>query len=515
MTNKITKETLKMLIEGVLNERTTLYTIPSSDPTDSELKSALGLASLDKIPYNSKELLSVTKELAKEKSPNNVLDDTDFVDAFDGTADEDVENFADFLRKASDNAAIRSAAQEPYKGLEPQSITSPRTYDAGAASGEFVKGIEATFLNVFGSEKDPVKRMEAITSTSAEVFDLTKIEQMTQKQLLQKLLMMDYVQSLTYDIDSKRSGGYQFEAFLAMLFSGEVNGGENGAGDFTMLNGQRGSAKYLKKFDISQSPKGFKDGDEFVYVIAVKRGTDQTPVPVISRTTTGAPSISAQQSTKDNTTYGVEGTAEAKEIVVVDIHLIKVVVEEGTNNRLKFNMKDMQDNPLVVNGKQISKAGNRQSIMPDSDTEKKRVFRGSFIGQIKMVNGKNDKLKLRDFLEKNLAASSAANLQNQKEAFNLLKNYFDSLRSIDDDMRSYITDPNPDSAIKKGNQVLDLYDGVDQIMVNLLNVVKPNATTGASIKAGSRTKLQKTTESKKITQDYLKKLIEESFKKNK
>ena len=81
-----------------------------------------------------------------DKDPASTLDNDDFKKAFSDPNSDEYQTAK--ALKGSTNTDIADVASELDPGYQPKSITAPRSYDAGAASGDFIKGIQSIFGSV-------------------------------------------------------------------------------------------------------------------------------------------------------------------------------------------------------------------------------------------------------------------------------------------------------------------------------------------------------------------------------
>jgi len=501
MANKLTSKKLEELIEQVLNENISIDLKDKLGDIE-QLRKDLGFVkNPPSLGGNVRDIKKNIKNLTKLENPPNTLDKEDFEDAF-ANPNSDEYQTAKAL-KGSTNKALADMARDLDPGYQPKSITAPRSYDAGAASGNFIKGIESIFKSVLSSAGDIKGKIEAINKVSEELFDMSKIGQIgenSQAELMRKLLAMDYLQMLTFDIDSKREGGYDFEAFLAMIASGGVSGGENKAGDFVTPDGTPGSAKYVEKFEIKQSLSGFEKGQEMVYVVARKRGDEKTP-NAFAFTKKGNPS----RKTKYQYTRGQDaapttgGAADPDKIIYVNMHVFKVKVTNTTGSTATFDIIDYTTGNVIEKNKTGSLTG--ETLLTNSQDAQA----ASFVGQLKLRHSVGTKKTLTQYLDSELANSADTNKEKAKEAYNLLKNYFSGLFKLDNEARDYIATDDRTDQVEKGNKLLQGYDDLDNQLVGIINVLRGDETK-ATVKTGDRTKLSEKNQTKSLKD--LDKLIE-------
>jgi len=499
MSSKLTSKKLDLLIEQVLMEKTININLKDKLNDIDKLRADLGFAGNP--PQLGSDANAVKGNIEKlvnlDKDPDSTLDNDDFKKAFSDPNSDEYQTAK--ALKGSTIADIADVASELDPGYQPKSITAPRSYDAGAASGDFIKGIQSIFGSVLGGG-DIKSKIESVNKISEDLFNMKEIQKMDQKTLLRKLLAMDYLQMLTFDIDSKREGGYDFEAFLAMIAGGGVSGGENKAGDFVTSDGTLGSAKYVEKFSVDQALSGFEVGQEMVYVVARKRGDEKTPN---SFAFTKKGNISQAEKHKFKT--GVDaaptsgGTADPDKLIYVNMHVLKIKVTKIESDKAFYDVLDYTTDKLIEKGSAAA-SGTRAVL-----TNSKPAQAASFVGQLKLRHSVGTQKTLTQFLDDNLAQSAEGNEEKQKQAFNLLKNYFTNLFKIDNMTRDYIATDADDKQVSKGNNILAAYDAVDQQMVDLLNIIRGDTATKATTKTGTRDKLE---ENKNKSLKDLDKLIE-------
>ena len=296
MSKKVTGNDLKKLLEGVLSE------------VDN-----VKIAGIDKKLYKKKKdefdnFKDGIKDLASnDKSPGSISQvdvttaytepDQDEIDAarylgqgLRMTHKADRENMLKFVGNAeAEEAEFSAQAVEsvPAEKIRSIAFKSMQNLSADPAKtstpmGQFPEGI-ATALNEVMAGKntfddrmkhlaivcqEAVNDMSNNTKTSADVTDT-----------ISKMLVLDYLTTLVREVDSG-SGAYEFEAFLAMLVGGRVTGKEltadkkMGGADFRAPDGSAGSSKFYSNLSgITQSSKGFKLNEPVYYVICIKEKT--------------------------------------------------------------------------------------------------------------------------------------------------------------------------------------------------------------------------------------------------
>ena len=132
MANKLTKEKLDLLIEQVLSEDLKI-SVPDINVGTKwrAVKKQLGAPSIG--------INNLRKIVNLDPDPTDTLEDEDFVAAYENP--DSIEAQIAKALKSSTNPDIAAAARDADPGYQTQSITAPRTYSAGAASSNFIKGI--------------------------------------------------------------------------------------------------------------------------------------------------------------------------------------------------------------------------------------------------------------------------------------------------------------------------------------------------------------------------------------
>lgn len=179
-----------------------------------------------------------------------------------------------------------------------------RNYDS--AQGKYPPSLQVVFERLVGAETNFLNRVNKITDFSESFANLRSDDNENQAYLraqsaiqkngfasfTQGVMALDYISSIARNLDAG-SSAYQFETFLALLAGGRVTGkdpaalegeaeegskskGQMGAVDFkTTYDGKEvsGSSKFYSTFSgLSQSAKGFKQGENVIYIIGIKEG---------------------------------------------------------------------------------------------------------------------------------------------------------------------------------------------------------------------------------------------------
>jgi len=321
-----------------------------------------------------------------------------------------------------------------------------------------------------GSSPDDLKkRLEALTKFSAdlkanalaEVDDSPEIT--TPEHFLTNLLVLEYFNRFAIEMDHG-SGAYVFETFLAYLAGGKSAGKTKGATggmgvvDFYFGDGSLGSAKYLQKgTKVSNKAANFTEGVPVRYIVANK--TDASG----------------------------ERTSDIEKLYEIKIY--------------SFDVELVQRQPKVLfkyynsNGEETGELG---------VTEFKSHM-GDPVGSMFFPRTPSKTLEMG--YEK-----MATDLGDQiKNSFAAFENVFNNLKLAKEKITNFSTNADIEaisSANKDGGdgvQALKHMDLADEAFVTLVAAMSPGKTVKGG--AGSRTIAEQ-----KITANFLKKLISESFK---
>lgn len=551
MGNKVTKETLKMLIEGVLNEKATSFGTPPIVPNLKDASGKLttdGEAVLNKVKSALGDSKTKAKNsidsIAKSDGDVNDISNNDLVNAYKslnkasvsdatkmaktlkslsdlGNAEEkkkhDVNAWAALSTRSSKSEMLDPKNPDLYHE-DPSKITEedirnylfvyqklPSSYkpselsldvdkaekedvfdfdlrNYNAAEGKYPDQIASVFQVLFGGETSFLKRMKmvidfsnAALQTSADDEEAkNKIKALGLQKFMQNIMALDYISSIVKNLESG-SGAYQFETFLALLAGGKVTGKAPdsdsqdtslmGATDFeaTDMNGQifKGSSKYYSKFaGLKQSAKGFEQGQYVHYIIAIKKGE------------TG------------------EGTSEAGSITSLSIHWLIIHCFEKQGGKAKF--------------KYYSPLGNTISI--DTVSQEFAKFdssmfqRATYIGDLQLVS--KDTTKFKD-----QAGELAGKLEgNFKQVFELTSSSVKNTTQIKDGVTKYSASGKINDGQSVVNGITELKNNV-KVLLDLLGSLGPDE----EYEKIDTSSLQE----RKVSGKMLKKIIEESFKKNK
>lgn len=166
---------------------------------------------------------------------------------------------------------------EDQEGIGRSGMLNVNLATYGSSLGQFPNSFLNAMNVAFAKDKNLYSRLQKITSFSEKMASPSPDEESSVKDLMANSVLLDYFTSLVTELD-ERTGAYQFEAFLAGLAGGKVEGavadedsGQMGAVDFVFAGGQRGSCKYYSDYSgIEQALSGFRSGQYVHYVSALK-----------------------------------------------------------------------------------------------------------------------------------------------------------------------------------------------------------------------------------------------------
>ena len=462
---KVTGKDLEKLIEGALSER---YEFKGSAPRflddleiptrkKNAIKSKVSkMKGLDPNPpdkFTASDIaLGMTSDDRKARVAANVVSRDSTHAEFN--ADMSAAMSASGIKPPQDAEDFKVGST---KSIDLDSFSFPRPLGdlSSAGEGEFLGSQNELIRNIFTS-MNLMERLEAIDMISDTFLgSLEELERFEPRELLQYTMMADLFDMFLNQVD-QRAGGYMFETFLANLAGGSVVGGGNGIADFKSSDDSQGSAKLYNSWsEIGQSAKGFDDvGTSIHYVIAIHDAVKQ-----------------AERRTNVKLFY-----------VVVTLGSVRgdgskvIIYSDGNGN---------EKNHQVISGNQkIDISG---MVKPED----------VYVGEFDLAGPTGDyKKKLNDLInaQRDGSKSTAAN------ALKAMKGFFTSLYNAEENSKKYVAQSDAtDTSL--GDQALEEYDAADKFLQELLTLISP----GKSIQ-GDRGK-------RKITQEHILKLIEESFKK--
>jgi hypothetical protein len=244
------------------------------------------------------------------------------------------------------------------------------------------------------------------------------------------------------------AGAYLFEHFLALICGGAVEGksktdqNKMGATDFTMANGQKGSAKYYGKGqNLTQAARGFEKGTT-TYVVALKKqGIEQ-----IGKTS--------------------RGTSDPDRLIAVELYFFDVVRTRSPGASSKGNYA------LTINGD------------PVALTSKTKNDDNPTVNLTKYVQGSGDVLYLaevytqtfREMVGKAIEKTSKSEKIKLKTAFALMQRMYDDLTNAEQKSKVYIAETDPSKRIAAGESTLQSLDTSKQSFGEIINALEYQET---------------------------------------
>ena len=295
-------------------------------------------------------------------------------------------------------------------------------------------------------------------------------------ELMGSISVMNSLARIVKRMDDK-AAGWAFESFLAQLVNGTTEGTAMGAADFVygiapnelMPEGTKGSAKLLSSYEFTQSSATTNEviprvGDKIAYIVGIKKDK--------SKSTTATPS----------------------DIVSVDIHLLyleRIKENKGSKNA-NYRIKDSEFK--VIGGEQKKQTKTEIKV---------KVTKDSYIGTINLSADLSNLDKLGkiaiDSIDKNIPK-----LINNMEQFS---------RSS----KGYLTSGKAEDVNKAVDGYAALFSLINDVFGDKSEYSKETGVSAGveASSSGVTARQAKAIEEQKITANYLKKIIEESFKKNK
>lgn len=477
---------LDKLIEQILNEKNLPQTVPKKGSKFKNLMRKLDVPStnLPHSSYNSASNTNKTKlnkiadKIVSQDGREDDISSTDFEQVFKmknkddanavkvasqiarGTKDPDIRKDIQAVmpgkgnvEKASDAMATTQTSLDDAD-IDSFSYPRPLTNLGNVNHGKFLGSQNALINSVFtkGTFKG---RIEELNKLGNDLLDTKEIAKMSPRQLLQKVQVADLFDML-FNQQDQRSGGYYFEAFLALLSGGNVVGGENGAADFKVGGGQSGSSKFYENWSgIKQSTKGWKKGESIHYVVGITE--------------------------KDRDSTGAAEYMAIKMYYVVATNL----GPQNTGNTNFFVLTDGDGN------RRASEAVKQGASLYISDISRPDSF---YVGEFRIIKGAGDSYK--NALSSYTASNSTANSSKALEAMKL---FFQSLYKADESTKKYINSKgNTPQDQLKADEAFKQYDAADEYLVSLMNLLKPATKPDYKTRAArneSKTPLDKLIES--------------------
>jgi hypothetical protein len=314
---------------------------------------------------------------------------------------------------------------------------------------------------------DFLTRIKAISNFSEKIAkrsDLTALIPAAEKaKFLNYVLMMQYINKLVRESDNQ-GAAYDFEAFCAFLAGGKKAGGESGAAggmgeaDFFFGDGTKGSAKYYKKLSgISQADKNFELNVPVVYVIANKKQVSTTSKVVQLKT----------------------GEGETK-IHRIDFHML--VVERVKDSFISYDITKL--------GTKTTKAKNKNYVTVVG-TDVKFTGVPSAVATLTLTSTDESTI------DQNLANLNSATNTAFGTIINNVKKVFASLSAS----KSQIINYSSSGDFSKGVEAMKSLNTSRNDLASLSTDFDPKKAIDKNV-----------VEEQKITANFLKKLISESFK---
>jgi len=527
MANKITKDTIMRLIEEVmkeeqLNEKMTFnlgkgnknmtsfkpaekskLTTKQAGVTSAQLQALAavdGEADLTVADFgnnlkkskkkNDKQAKIAAQHIINNPNTNNV-DDQEIGTAYNdvsaaGTGFENPEKFT---------VGNNTQAKKGLDVYDPDSIAFGQMANVGMQSpddtvGAIQLGIGTAMKEFFGNKKTFKSRIDAISTFTKDIFVDGSIP--TDKiELLRATLVADYLSTIVKEVDSG-SGAYQFESFLAAMAGGSVvgkgdisgtgkkKGGKMGAVDFVTADGSFGSAKYYSQGNtLTQAMSGFKNKKDktTLYIIAIKK-SEHTGIAVDAAT--------------DQT------TSQPANIQVLDIYMVSVMPT-------KKNPTSASDFKIQINGEDQGtgkiQSGNQMYVQRSIKKGKKKAddvittITSATPIKLYITGTRNETLKEK------LAELTKEDSTNLEKAYNAFQGLFKNLYAANQNAQAYASSGDK----TKGNEALSTLETSDDQLVNLVKLITQDTED-------TYTDSTRTIAEQKITADFLKNLISESFK---
>jgi hypothetical protein len=337
----------------------------------------------------------------------------------------------------------------------------------GSELGTFPPEIQTSMATMFAGVNTLTGRMKTLTDFSNDFLSILrgdnpsdKIKSLGLQKMISSVMVMDYLNSIIEDVDSG-AGAYMFESFCAAIAGGKVEGkrttdeGKMAAVDFTLSSGASGSSKFYSGIGgIEQAVNGFDDGDPVYYIVAIKN------------------------------------KSSSDEVLNIDLYTYTVVVDRSSG---KNNITIMTPNRVEIHPKPQAKPGGMIKLNKKS-YYKNETLLGTF--QI-LRTSKEDLNSFRD------AIKDIADRVEGKIAEVLPK-----MSEIQDDTANFSSNLNMYASagkMKAGNAAVKSLINMKKLTKELFELFHGEV----EYEAIGTSDL----EENKITSDFLKKLIEESFKK--
>lgn len=492
---KLDEKAIEKLVEEVLQEKSVRITKQDLKKVGN-LDNKLGTTTKNR-PFASDKYKRVTgqlRDLDTTKTTGNYLDDNDIqIAAKKGTGDEyDLAKFladlpvhksawARYFRDQHDDvdkeklAALGTQKQSELPADE-QPFSQPSMYTQKAASGKFGGAILQSFNMLFGGASTLKERVEMLNKASAAAMgvDNKSIQSVVGADLRKQLnlaICLDYINAFAKNMDHG-AGAYFFEAFVALITSGKVEGKAMGGEDQIMVTtgGKElsGSTKYLGSKKSEQATSTFPKSTPVSYVVAYK---------------------------KDHTGSGTTGgISDPDKIVAMDLYVFTVTLTDDTdengvsaqgNGKAKLIAKDASGRYTQI---ELNVADEVPTATLYLAKEKGGTFKESLENQINT----NDK-----------------QMQN---SFKLMRQYFQETYKANTLAKKYLSADKPKDAKDAGTKSLKAMTDADGFLTQMFNQLKVGVTGQKDVQTFDTTKTDRTLEESKFAD--LDKLILEVLKEN-
>ena len=398
-------------------------------------------------------------------------------------------------------ASLKPSQNVERGGLERKTITAPEISTLGIEGGQMLETQFKMFEQFAGSRTGSTPR-ETLALRIKDITDFT--ESLSQKltneekeeekkpkegyiDFLNKTMVLDYFNKMALELDSM-SGAYTFEAFCAYLAGGISGGktpgltGKMGATDFSFADGSKGSAKYLQsKTGFKQSTKDFVQGESITYVFASKRDVEGGGVSDPGSIYSIEMYVVELKLQSHRTTAGTGSKDDYDQFIVNDTgEPVNIFIKDGSYN---FTLEQLGKPPPV-------------------GTLKLRVSDEKLITDGLEELGKDIGDKTGKFIK--LFKETMQSLLAAKDGIEVYSNTGDVERGINAAGKL-------EEAGQKFTEFVNIVEG-DEVFGT--PSVEPTETqTEVPAAEEQATEKPAVQESKKITSKFLKKIIEESFKK--
>jgi len=512
MTKKVTGNDLKKLIENAMINPEALKTVYSdSGVTSNATKSSLFLgleliAKADKpfteitledfekliddptiVTTNVEHALYYFKNLAalSDEKLNNLKDSTQVASLKTGKKAERAKITYDFLSSSNAYETLRLFGKKSEEVIDnfyqyqrdetsgEQSISSPNLNPRRIELGDLPRDYSKLLNNYFGSTTGFNERIMKLSEKSSKYFNISQegekqvselLDAQTIQEALSEIMILDLFNHVVKELDSG-SGAYFFEAILGLIAGGRMSGkdltpaGKAGAYDFVYADGvTKGSAKFFGKAQetIRQAVAGFE---------AMYEENNRQPISVKYV-------IAIKKQDIEQVGAIGRGSSDPSKIIALELYT-PVVTFDGTSFKI-----DGQDAKITKDGKEVR-------FYPWlSKSESSSIL---YLAQTRTQT-------FRQGIEQKISTEK----DNVQSAFKAFRDYFEYLNSAEEQARIYSSTGDIDDGTKT------------QGFLNQASTEVDNLSTAFT---KQKEEQSPTNESKKVTADFLKKLISESLNK--